>query len=338
MNGLHRRRPVRMIRRYISIHGPLLAKGLSFSALFATVPLLFLLSVAGSLALTPEVRQLLEQQLLGALGAGARQSIVSSMERLASRPGSLGALSIGLFLWSVHQLFFDIHRVVRAALDLPVSPARGRARAMVVNGVVLLLLYAVAVVNLAARVIEPWLPAGLAAIRLVTTAGTILLLMLVLWTIIRLAGGVRLGWRLPLVPVATAAFVWLGASSGASALVQAAGRRVIVYGVLASAILFLMLMRVYAEIILHTSLWIHDRQEYGGWLLGDPNTADTGAPETEAAEAEAVDHRRAEAGAGPAEPGAARAGDTAAPASNTGARMGYADSSSGRPAGEDRAG
>lgn len=269
MTGLHRRRPVRMLRRYIAIHGPLLAKGLSFSALFATVPLLFLLSVAGSLALTPEVRELLEQQLLGALGESARRSIIGGMQRLASSPGSLSALSIGVFLWSVHQLFFDIHRVVRAALDLPVSPARGRARAMVVNGVVLLLLYAVAVVNLGARVIAPLVPAGLGAIRLATTAGTVVLLALVLWTIIRLAGGIGLGWRLSLVPVMTAALVWLGASSGASALVQAAGRRLIVYGVLASAILFLMLMRVYAEIILHTSLWIHDRRIHGGWLLSE---------------------------------------------------------------------
>ena len=257
----------RVFRHYIDIHGPLLAKGLSFSALFATVPLLFLLSVAGSIALTPDVRALLEDQFLGALPASAQASIVTSMDRLASSPGSLSILSVAVFLWSVHQLFFDVHRVVRAAFDMQVSPARGRARAVAVSAVFLLLLYATALFNLVSRIVAPYLTMPTALVRLATVGSSTIVLSVVVWSMIRLASGVPLRLRSSVLPVLGAATLWQVASWLAGFLVRTAGRRLIVYGVLASAVLFLMLMRVYAEILLHTSLWIketHDRPFLGG--------------------------------------------------------------------------
>lgn len=65
-----------------------------------------------------------------------------------------------------------------------------------------------------------------------------------------------------IIPVIGAAVVWQGASWLAALAVRSAGRRLIVYGVLASAVLFLMLMRVYAEILIHTTLWIRELREH----------------------------------------------------------------------------
>lgn len=255
-------RVTRTIRRYIGIHGPLLAKGLSFSALFATVPLLFLLSVAGSIALTPEVQQLLQDQFFGALPNSAQVSIRNSMSRLANNPGSLSILSFGVFLWSVHQLFFDVHRVVRAGFGMPVSPARGRARAVALSGLFLLLIYATALLNLMARIMAPYLPVSGFLLQVSAIGSSTVILSVVLWSLIRLGSGVPMRVRGSIIPVIGAAVVWQGASWLAALVVRSAGRRLIVYGVLASAVLFLMLMRVYAEILIHTTLWIRELREH----------------------------------------------------------------------------
>lgn len=261
MRGITRREG-RIFRRYITIHGPLLAKGLSFSALFATVPLLFLLSVAGSIALTPDVQELLEEQFFLLLPATAQRSITRSMERLAASPGSLSVLTVGVFLWSVHQLFFDLHRVVRAAFDLPVSPARGRVRAVALSGLFLLLIYATALLNLASRLAAPFVAMPDPLLQVIVSGGGTIILAIVLWSLLRIASGTPIRPRRSILPVLTAAVFWQGISLLAGLVVRSAGRRLIVYGVLASAVLFLMLMRVYAEIILHTSLWIHDLQDH----------------------------------------------------------------------------
>jgi len=256
------RREARIIRRYVSIHGPLLAKGLSFSALFATVPLLFLLSVAGSIALTPEVQQLLQDQFFGALPNSAQVSIRNSMARLANSPGSLSIVSVAVFLWSVHQLFFDVHRVVRAGFGMTVSPARGRARAVALSGLFLLLIYATALLNLMARILTPYVPVSRILLQITAVASSTVILTVVLWSLIRLGSGVPLRVRGSIVPVLGGAVVWQAASWLAALAVRSAGRRLIVYGVLASAVLFLMLMRVYAEILIHTTLWIKEFQDH----------------------------------------------------------------------------
>ncbi|MEX2443039.1 MAG: YihY/virulence factor BrkB family protein [Alkalispirochaeta sp.] len=253
-----RARTKRIIRRYISINGPLLAKGLSFSVLFATVPLLFLLSVAGSIALTPEVQQLLQDQFFGVLPNSAQASINTSMSRLADSPGSLSILSLGVFLWSVHQLFFDVHRVVRAGFGMAVSPGTGRARAIALSGLFLLLIYATALLNLTARVMTPYLPVSGLMLQVIALSSSTVILTVVLWSLIRLGSGVQVRVRETIIPALMGAIVWQGASWLAGLAVLSAGRRLIVYGVLASAVLFLMLMRVYAEILIYTSLWIRE--------------------------------------------------------------------------------
>lgn len=246
-----------VFRRYISIHGPLLAKGLSFTALFASIPLLFFLTVAGSLFLTPEVRGILEAQLLITLPATYRSSIMSGLERFASRPGSLSFVTIGVFLFSVHNLFFDVHRVVRAGLGLPVSPGRGRLRAIGLNAVFLLIIYATALVTLAAQVGAPYIPLPNAIVQLIARMGVILVLAATLGSVVRVAAGTPIPHRIGIPVFLGAAVLWQGATFISGFIVRGTGRRVVVYGVLASAILFLLLMRVFAEIILHTALWIH---------------------------------------------------------------------------------
>ena len=245
----------RVFARYKRIHGSLLAKGLSFSALFAMIPLLFLLTMAGSFALTPAVQQLLEQEILHVLPEGTRQSIGFGLERFARTPGSLSIITVAVFLYTVHTLFFDIHRMVRAAFGIQIGTGTGRLRALALNGMFLLLIYVAALLTFGVSIAAPYLPAPSWLLELLARVSALLILTAVIWSIIRVSSGVPLHLKFS-VPVALiAAVAWQAASWTAGLMVRSTGRRLVVYGVLASAISVLALTRIYAEIILHASLW-----------------------------------------------------------------------------------
>lgn len=241
--------------RYRLIHGSLLAKGLSFSVLFAMIPLLFLLTLAGSIALTPEVQMLLEREILHLLPEGTRQSITLGMQRFARTPGSLSVATVPIFLYTVHVLFYDIHRMVRAAFGIPVGTGTGRLRALALNGVFLLLIYASALLTFSVGIATPYLAAPRWLLQLLARASALMILASVIWSMIRVSSGVKLHVRYS-APVALAAAVaWQASSFAVGLMVRTTGRRVLIYGVLASAISVLALTRVYAEIVLHAALW-----------------------------------------------------------------------------------
>lgn len=242
-------------RRYKDIHGPLLAKGLSFSALFAVVPLLFLLTLAGSFALTPKVQALLEQEILYVLPVGAQRSIMLGLERYASAPGSLSIITLGVFLYTVHTLFFDIHRVIRAAFGLPLVRGTARLRALALNGVFLLLIYLSALITLAVALAGSYLPGPSWLLSLAARLSALAIQTAVIWSMLRLSSGLPLKITRSIPVAFLAAGAWQGASWIMAEVVVSTGRRVLVYGVLASAISLLALTRIYAEILLQAALW-----------------------------------------------------------------------------------
>ncbi len=246
-----------VIQRYFRMHGPLLAKGLSFSALFATIPLLFLLTLAGSIVLTEEVLAILESQLLAGVPATYRRSIMVGLEFFADRPGSLTVVTIGVFLYSVHTLFFDVHRVVRAGLGIELTPGRGRLRAVALNAVFLLLIYATALATLVVQFGSTYVPLPEILLEFLARIASVIVLAFTLGSIVRLSAGRPIPFRITLPVFLSAAVVWQGASFVSGLIVRTTGRRVVVYGVLASAVLFLFLMRIFAEILLHSALWIY---------------------------------------------------------------------------------
>jgi len=254
-----------VFRRYLRIHGPLLAKGLSFSSLFATIPLLFFLTLAGSIYLTPEVRGIIEGQFLSALPEGYRAALNTGLDRFARNPGSLSIVTIAVFLFSVNNLFFDVHRVVRAGLGIPVSPARGRIRALAVSAVFLLLIYATALITLGAQLGRELIPLPRLVVSGIARASAVGILSVTIGSVVRLAGGRPIPFRIGAPVFLIAALLWQGAGILSGFIVRGMGRRLVVYGVLASAVVVLFLMRIFSEIILHAALWIH-------YLQGSPRT------------------------------------------------------------------
>ena len=249
----------RVYRRYLSIHGPLLAKGLSFSALFALIPLLFIASIIGSILLTPELQNELRSQIILLVSSEIAGSLIESIDRLPRMIGSLSIVSVVVFIWSAQQLFFDLHRVVCAAFDVPVTPARGRLRAIGLTAFFLLLVYSALLFGVIGRYLTRYLELPTVLMQLATQFLSWTVVALVLWSFLRIAGGRSLPFRISASPIATAAIVWQTAAVLSGAIIRGSTRRVIIYGVLASAVILLTLVRIYAEILLHTALWIHER-------------------------------------------------------------------------------
>lgn len=249
---------MRMRRHYRDIHGALLTKGLSFSLILASVPLLFVLVIAGSFLLTPELVDIVEQEFLGFLPAGVRADLVAGIERYAGNPGSLSVITVVVFLLAVHNLFVDLQRTMGIAMGRPIAHGRARLFALAGNALFLLFVYAATLVSAAGRWVVrltelrpgliPWAARGL----------SVVLIALVFYAVFR--AGARS--RLRVLPAATislgASMLWQLVLAAGGRIVDAAGARFLAYGVLAWAVVFLVFMRLMAEILVHGALLVRE--------------------------------------------------------------------------------
>ena len=245
-------------RRYREIHGALLTKGLSFSLILASVPLLFVLLVAGSFFVTPQLVDIVEREFLGFLPSAVRGDLVAGIERYAGNPGSLSLITVALFLLAVHNLFVDLQRTMSIAIGRPVAQGRARLFALAGNALFLLFVYAATLVSAAGRwmvqlseldpTVIPWAARGL----------SVILVAVVFYAVFR--AGARTTLRfLPAAAVAIgASVVWQLVLAAGGRIVNAAGARFLAYGVLAWAIVFLVFMRVMAEILVHGALLVRE--------------------------------------------------------------------------------
>ena len=259
---------LRVRGRYREIHGALLTKGLSFSLILASVPLLFVLLVAGSFFVTPELVGIVEREFLGFLPSAVRSDLVAGIERYAGNPGSLSLITVALFLLAVHNLFVDLQRTMSIAVGRPVAQGRARLFALAGNALFLLFVYAATLVSAAGRwvvrlseidpTLIPWAARGL----------SVVLVAVVFYAVFR--AGARTALRfLPAAAVAIgASVVWQLVLAAGGRIVNAAGARFLAYGVLAWAIVFLVFMRVMAEILVHGALLVREV------ALPEPQTGD----------------------------------------------------------------
>lgn len=248
----------RVRRRYREIHGALLTKGLSFSLILASVPLLFLLLLAGSFFVTPELVGLVEREFLGFLPDTVRADLLSGIERYARSPRSLSVLTVGLFLLAVHNLFVDLQRTMAVAIGRPIAHRRARLIALAGNALFVVFVYAATLVSAAGRwvvrftelspTLIPWAARGL----------SVVLIAVVFYAVFRAGARTRLRFA-PAAAVAVAAsLLWQLVLAAGGTVVSAAGARFLAYGVLAWAIVFLVFMRLMAEILVHGALLVRE--------------------------------------------------------------------------------
>lgn len=243
-----------VLKRYQHIHGSLLTKGVSFSLIVAAVPLLFLLVTVSSFFLDTQVINLVDESLFGFLPPAQRQSLLESVQRYAGREGSLTVVTGAIFFLAVHNLFFDLSRMIASGLGIRRGVARSRLAALVAPLVFVALLYVSTVLSSAARWIAGLVQLSPTAVNLGAVGVSTLVIALVILLVYRWIGGRRLrllpGWIVSLV----AAVLWQGILTFAGLTVRVAGTRFVAYGVLAWAVVFLIFMRLISEILLYGAI------------------------------------------------------------------------------------
>ena len=248
----------RILQRYEEIHGSLLTKGLSFSLIVGAIPLLLLLFLAGSLLVTPEIVNLLEGEFLRFLPETVRERLLSGIERYTESPGSLSALAVFFFLLAVNNLFFDIYRTVAVGMDTEWSLRRGRLGALAASAVLLVVLYVAALASTAAEVVGRLYTVPELLIFLGGRSVSALFAAGAFYAIFRLAARQPLRTGRTILIALGAAVVWQMIFTLGGTTVRVAGSRFVAYGILAWAIVFLVFMRLMAEILLFAALLIRE--------------------------------------------------------------------------------
>ena len=248
----------RILQRYEEIHGSLLTKGLSFSLIVGAIPLLLLLFLAGSLLVTPEIVNLLEGEFLRFLPETVRERLLSGIERYTESPGSLSALAVFFFLLAVNNLFFDIYRTVAVGMDTEWSLRRGRLGALAASAVLLVVLYVAALASTAAEVVGRLYTVPDLLIFLGGRSVSALFAAGAFYAIFRLAARQPLRTGRTILIALGAAVVWQMIFTLGGTTVRVAGSRFVAYGILAWAIVFLVFMRLMAEILLFAALLIRE--------------------------------------------------------------------------------
>lgn len=265
LQSLHDRMPRRVrrtvlftrtvIRRYKADRGALLAKGLAFSFVWGTVPLLFgvfLLRIDSPL--TPRVRSLISQQVLGFLPAEMRSDLLLQLSRVGggALPGIFTAVALVIAVVSM----FD-------SLELAMSTMLGsrRRHAHFRKFISLGLMVGIVILFYAAAVAAPLLrlPAELlnifpGFISWYTYGVTGLFFAIMFYGLLRLFARRPLRMRPTFVVCLFAAIAWQIAGWGVGIAIGAVGSRYLIYGAVAWAVIFLMFMRILADIIILASI------------------------------------------------------------------------------------
>ncbi len=248
----------RILKRYEQVHGPLLTKGLSFSLIVGTIPLLLMLFVAGSLLVTPEIVTILEGEFLRFLPGSVRERLLGGVENYTQNPGSLSVITVFFFLLAVNNLFFDVYRTVAVGLGTEWSPRRGRLAALAASALLLVILYVAALASTAAGVLGRLYPVPELVVFLGGRGVSALFAAGAFYAIFRVAAGGPLRTGRTLLIALGAAIAWQVIFTLGGATVRVAGSRFVAYGVLAWAIVFLVFMRLMAEILLYSALLIRE--------------------------------------------------------------------------------
>ena len=236
----------------------MLTKGLSFSLIVGTVPLLFTLFLAGSILVTPEIVTLLEGELLNFLPEDIRRGFLTGIERYSRNPGSLSLFTIAFFLLAVNNLFFDLYRTLAIGIGCRWSPRRGRVAALAAGALLLALLYVAALASTAAEIVGRIYPLPTALVTFGGRAFSAAAAAGAFFAIFRAAAGRPLKVGRAVAVSLGAAIIWRGLFTAGGATVRVAGSRFVAYGVMAWAVVFLTFMRLMAEILLFSAILIRE--------------------------------------------------------------------------------
>jgi membrane protein len=248
-----------ILDKYNRRNGSLIAKGLGFSFLMGLIPLLFLtVSLAGYLyRVLPGIQRFVTEEFLEFIPATARQVFLSHLTTAVDNWGAIGILGIIILLGIALTLFDSIERAFATMLSAPRRKFHfGRLISLaLMAGAVLLFFGAAALSTTASYFRNAW---SLSPV-LVYWGGKVisgLMIALILLGLYYLFARRRLRFWPTFGIALLTSLLWQLIGVAGSAVIRYAGRRVIVWGALAWATIFLIYMRLLAELILFSSLLV----------------------------------------------------------------------------------
>ncbi|THB66172.1 MAG: YihY/virulence factor BrkB family protein, partial [Spirochaetaceae bacterium] len=248
---------LRFVRIYYRHNGALLAKGIAFSLLFGSIPLLFLLVSLRSVIFFPEFRAIIDGQVLAFLPPDIRQEFLQMALGNADRISSLDFVTLGAFLLAVNTLFTDLGTGMATMLDSQIrNGALYRLIAIPLMAAFVLLVYAASVLTPVIAIMQGFFHMApefeLMFSRFISIGIYTLILMGLYYLFSR--------HRLRILPTVVIAFIsasaWQGLSMLSARLVVGFGSSFLILGAVASVMIALFYMRILAEIFLISSIMV----------------------------------------------------------------------------------
>ncbi len=248
-----------VVNKYNRRNGPLLAKGLGFSFLFGLIPMLFLsVSLTAYLyKVTPGLQRFIMEDFLAFIPFGTRQNLVSHVLNASNSWETIGIMGILILLVVAMTLFDSIERTMATMLDAPRRKfhfARLISLALMVGAV--LVFFGAAILS---TVTTYFRSAFNISQGLVSWGGKLmswLMFGLVLLGFFYLFARRRLKFWPTLGIALITSLLWQLVIFAGSSLIKYAGRKVIIYGALAWVTAILLYLRILAELVIFSSLFV----------------------------------------------------------------------------------
>ena len=249
---------LRLFRIYADNNGTLMAKGIAFSLLFGSIPLLFLLvSLRSVFFSSSEFMVIVESQLLDFLPDDIKQQIMDTVVGEAFRFSSFDMVTIGAFLFAVNSLFSDLGTGMATMLKAPiVRNWLHRLIAIPLMAAFLLLFYIASIITPITNVLRQVFLLPEQATMVVTRITAIAIYTMIMTGLYYLFSGRRLRFIPTVVIGAISASAWQGLNILGSSIVFGLGSRLLIFGAVASVMIVLFYMRILAEIFLVSSILV----------------------------------------------------------------------------------
>ncbi len=244
-------------RKYRRNNGPLLAKGLAFSFVWGTVPLLFVVFMLRFVLVTPAVLDVVSDQLLAFMPEEMRSDLVRQLLGLTIGRTGAGIVTVVAFIVAAIALFDSLEQAISTMLGSSRRRLHFRkALSIVLTTGVIFLFYLIALAAPAGRFFARFFQLPELLFYWITRLTTGSVFALILFGLQRLFARRRLKFRPSIVIALLTSVLWQLVSYAGGAVFQAAGARYLVYGAIAWAIIFLLFMRILAELIVFSSILV----------------------------------------------------------------------------------
>jgi uncharacterized BrkB/YihY/UPF0761 family membrane protein len=247
----------RVVKIYTQSNGNLMAKGIAFSLLFGSLPLLFLLVSLRRFITFPVFMGLIEQELLGMFPPEIRSSIVQVLIGGAARFSIPDFFTLVTFIWAVNNLFTDLGTGMATMLGAPENkPLIHRLYAFPLMALFVLLFYLASITLPTIRLLQGHV--GLPSLVNVTIGRGISTLVYtgILFGLYLLFAG----QQLRLVPTGVIALItsvlWQLFTLLGSRIIFGLGGRLLILGAVATVMVVLFIMKLLAELFLFSSVCV----------------------------------------------------------------------------------